>query len=82
MLIIFAPKGSKWKIDNRVHVKYKIDYLKLVLKISKICYKGDEPPKELLQHACEASRLAGASEEELKIFINISRLSQCMAYTL
>jgi hypothetical protein len=54
------------EIDNRVYVKYKIDYLKLALKISKIRYKGDEPPKELLQHVYEAGRLAGVSEEELK----------------
>ena len=54
------------EIDNRVYVKYKIDYLKLALKILKIRYKGDEPPKELLQHVYEAGRLAGVSEEELK----------------
>ena len=53
------------EIDNRVHVKFKIDYLKLALKISRLRYKGDEPPKELLRQAHEVGRLAGVSEEEL-----------------
>ena len=56
------------EIDNRVYVKYKIDYLKLALKISKIRYNGDGIPKKLLQYAYEEGRLAGVSEEEFKNF--------------
>ena len=54
------------EIDDKFDVKHKIDYLKLALKISKIRYKGDEPPNELLQQAHEIGRLAGVSEQELK----------------
>ena len=51
------------EIDNKIDVNHNIDYLKLALKISKIRYKGDEPPKKLLQQAPEISRLAGVSEQ-------------------
>jgi hypothetical protein len=53
-------------IDNKIGVKHKIDYRKLTLKISKLRYKGNEPPKELLQQANKIGRMAGVSEEELK----------------
>jgi hypothetical protein len=56
------------EIDNRVHIKYKIDYLILALKISKIRYNGDGSPKKPLQCAYEEGRLAGVSEEEFKNF--------------
>jgi hypothetical protein len=54
------------EIDYKIDVKNKIDYLKLALKLSKIRYKGDEPPNELLQQAQEIGRLAGISEQELE----------------
>jgi hypothetical protein len=54
------------EIDDKIDVKHKIDYLKLALKISKIRYKGDEPPKKLIQQAHEIGRLAGVSEQELE----------------
>jgi hypothetical protein len=52
-------------MDCRIIFKYKIDYLNLALKISRLRFKGDEPPNELLQHAYEIGRLAGISEQEL-----------------
>lgn len=54
------------EIDDTIPHKYKLDYLKLTLKISKLRYHGDEPSKELLQQAFELGRLAGISDEELK----------------
>ena len=54
------------KIDDKYLLDNKLDYLKLTLKISKLCYHGDEPPKELLQQAYEIGRLVGISEMELK----------------
>ena len=54
------------EIDNKIDVKHKIDCLKLALKISKIRYKGDEPPKKLIQQAHEIGGLAGVSEQELE----------------
>ncbi len=54
------------EIDDKNDIKHKIDYLKLALKISKIRYEGDEPPKKLIQQAHEIGRLAGISEQELE----------------
>ncbi len=54
------------EIDDKYLLKHKLDYLKLALKISKLRYHGDEPPKGLLQRAYELGRLAGISEKELK----------------
>jgi hypothetical protein len=54
------------EIDDKNLVKHKLDYLKLALKISRMRYHGDEPPKGLLQRAYEFGRLAGISEKELK----------------
>jgi len=54
------------EIDNRLQVKYKVDYLKLALQITKIRFQGDQPPEELYKKAHELGRLAGISEEELK----------------
>ena len=47
-------------------LKHKLDYLKLALKISKLRYHGDEPPKEILKQAHKLGRLAGISKEELE----------------
>jgi hypothetical protein len=54
------------EIDNKFLFDHKLDYLKLSLKIYKMRYHGEEPPKELLQKAHEIGRLAGISELELK----------------
>lgn len=54
------------EIDDTIPHKYKLDYLKLNLKISKLRYHGNEPSKALLQQALELGRLAGISDEELK----------------
>ncbi len=54
------------EIDDKYLLKHKLDYLKLALKISKLRYHGDEPPKGILQRAHELGRLAGISEQELK----------------
>jgi hypothetical protein len=53
------------KIDGKYLFGKKLDYLKLTLKISKLRYYGDVPPKELLQHAYEIGRLVGIPESEL-----------------
>ena len=54
------------KIDERYLLDYKLDYLKLTLKISKLRYHGDEPPKKLLRQAYEIGRLVGIPEMELE----------------
>ena len=54
------------EIDDKIDVKHNIHYLKLVLKISEIRYRGYEPPAELLQQAYEMGHKAGISEQELK----------------
>ncbi len=54
------------EIDDKYLCKHKLDYLKLSLKIFKMRYHGDEPPKELLQRAHELGRLACISEQELQ----------------
>ena len=53
------------EIAEKILFKQNLDYLKLVLKISKLRYKGQEPPKKLLQQAREIGRLAGISKQEL-----------------
>ena len=53
------------EIDDGITLQHKLDYLKLALKISKLRYQGDEPPKDLLHQAYDLGRLAGISEEEL-----------------
>ena len=54
------------EIDNKYLSKHKIDYLILSLKISRMRYNGDKPPKELLDQAYVIGLLAGISEIELK----------------
>ena len=53
------------EIAQKTLFRKNLDYLKLVLKISKLRYKGQEPPKKLLQQAREIGRLAGISKQEL-----------------
>ena len=52
-------------MDNRIILKYKIDYFKLALKISKLRFIGAEPPQELMSQARAIGLLAGVSETEL-----------------
>jgi hypothetical protein len=54
------------EIDAKIDAKNKNDYLNLVLKISWLRLKGDEPSNKLLEQAHEVGRLAGISEQELK----------------
>lgn len=53
------------ELAEKIPFKQNLDYLKLVLKISKLRYKGQEPSKKLLQQAREIGRLAGISKQEL-----------------
>ena len=53
------------EIDVKYLFAHKLEYLKLVLKISRIRNRGDDPPEALLKQAFEMGRLAGISEDEL-----------------
>jgi hypothetical protein len=54
------------EIDDKYPSKHKFDYLILSLKICRMRYNGDEPPKELLEQAYVIGSLAGIAEKELK----------------
>jgi hypothetical protein len=53
------------EIDDKYPFENKLEYLKFVLKISRIRNRGEDPPEVLLKQAVEVGRLAGVSEEEL-----------------
>ena len=53
------------EIDDKFSFENKIEYLKFVLKISRIRNRGDDPPNALVKQAVEMGRLAGISEDEL-----------------
>jgi hypothetical protein len=53
------------EIDGKYPFESKLEYLKFLLKISRIRNRGDDPPEALLKQAVEMGRLAGISEEEL-----------------
>ena len=53
------------EIDDKYPFEDKLEYLKLVLKISRIRNRGDDPPEVLTKQAFETGRLAGIAEEEL-----------------
>jgi len=53
------------KIDDKNLAKLKRDYLNLVLKISKLRSKGEEPPFELIMQAQDIGRLAHISEHQI-----------------
>lgn len=53
------------EIDDKYPFESKLEYLKLVLKISRIRNQGHEPPAALLKKALEIGILAGISEDEL-----------------
>ena len=57
------------EIDDKIDVKHKIDYLKLVLKISRLWYHGREPDIDLLIQAQEIGHLAGIPDDELNNLI-------------
>ena len=52
--------------DEKNLFNYKLEYLKLVLEITRFRLKGEKPSNELLQRAHEKGRLAVISEDELK----------------
>ena len=51
--------------DDKNLAELKHDYLNLVLKISKLRYRGEEPPFELIIQAQQIGRLARISEHQL-----------------
>lgn len=51
--------------EDKNLTELKREYLNLVLKISKLRYKGKEPPFELIMQAQEIGRLALISEHQL-----------------
>ena len=53
------------EIDDKYPFESKLEYLKFVLKISRIRNQGGDPPEALLKQAIEMGRLAGISEVEL-----------------
>jgi hypothetical protein len=53
------------EIDDKYPFENKLEYLKFVLKISRIRNRGDDPPDALLKQALEIGRLAGISQDEL-----------------
>ena len=55
--------------NDKINSKYKVEYLKLSLKIAKLRNKGEKPPKMLLKQAQDLGRLAGIDEQELNIDI-------------
>jgi hypothetical protein len=54
------------EIDDKYPSKHKVDYLILSLKICRMRYQGEEPPKELLDQAYVIGSLAGISKTELQ----------------
>ena len=53
------------EIDDKYPFENKLEYLKFLLKISRMRNRGEAPPEVLLKQALETGRLAGISEEEL-----------------
>jgi hypothetical protein len=53
------------KKDDKNLAKLKRDYLNLVLKISKLRSKGEEPPFGLIMQAQDIGRLAHISEHQI-----------------
>jgi hypothetical protein len=53
------------EIDDKNLAQLKNDYLNLVLKISRISDKGEEPPFELIIQAQKIGHLAHISESQL-----------------
>jgi hypothetical protein len=53
------------EIDDKYPFENKLEYLKFLLIISRIRYRGEDPPEVLLEQAIKMGGLAGISEEEL-----------------
>lgn len=53
------------EINDRNRLKHKLDYLELSLKITKLRYRGEEPPIELIMQAHEVGCLAHIPDDEL-----------------
>ena len=53
------------EIDDKYPFKYKLEFLKLTIKISKLRYHCKEPDKDLLLEAQKIGHLAGIPAEEL-----------------
>ena len=53
------------EIDEKYPFENKLEYLKFLLKISRMRNRGDDPTEVLLKQAVEVGRLAGIPEEEL-----------------
>jgi len=53
------------EIDDKYLFENKLDYVKLLVQISRIRYRGDDPPEEFLSQARKLGQLIGVSEEEL-----------------
>ncbi len=57
-------------VTNDKHLlKYKLDYLQLTLKISKLRYHGEEPSMDLLIQAHEVGCLAHIPDDELNYLL-------------
>ena len=54
------------EIDDKYPSNYKIEFFLMSLKICRMRYQGDEPPKELLEQAYVIGSLAGISKIELQ----------------
>ena len=67
------------EIDDKYLFEHKLDYDKLLVKISRIRYRGEEPPEEDISRARKLGQLIGVSEEELnKLWrIRYVKLSAC-----
>ena len=53
------------EIDDKYPFENKLEYLKFLLKISRMRNREEDPPEVLLKQALEMGRLAGISKEEL-----------------
>ena len=53
------------EIDDKYLFEHKLEYVKLLVRISRIRYRGDEPPEEYVNQARKLGQLIGVSEEEL-----------------
>jgi len=53
------------EIDDKYLFENKLDYVKLLVQISRNRYRGDDPPEEFLSQARKLGQLIGVSEEEL-----------------
>jgi len=53
------------EIDDKYLFEHKLEYVKLLVKISRIRYRGEDPPEQDLTQAHKLGQLIGVSEEEL-----------------